>query len=32
MDQDLIAGVYTLAFFDEFRAELENAVRRLGLR
>jgi DpnII restriction endonuclease len=31
-DHDLIAGVYTLAYFDEFRVELESAVRRLGLR
>ena len=28
---DMIAGVYSLAHFDEFRSELESAVRRLNL-
>jgi DpnII restriction endonuclease len=30
--QNLIAGVYSLAYFDEFRSELESAVRRLNFR
>jgi len=29
---DMIAGVYSLAHFDEFRSELESAARRLNLR
>ncbi len=29
---DMIAGVYSLAYFDAFRSELESAARRLNLR